>query len=550
MNMTTDESAVTVREQIELMRRVLVKRWWVIALIAIVSGISAFATARLLSPVYEATTTVRILKEPSAIHAVSRTTYGRTGTLQAEAMWFTSRQVLEPVVRRLALAQSEPSSIIDKGLEKAKGMMRKLLGRPVKDNQRFYDIIEKLQKKSVNVKELEGSNVLEIKVTWNDPEMTMRIANTLVDVFIEQFQTFNRGRARQNRVYLDEQVRLTRKRLADSEQALVDFQKTSGLVIPKNMEMPSDVLLQELTLKKRQAELSLAQAKAERDELDRRLAESIIGDDSSGDEDGVNESLRAALTNPNSLLRTLMARVVLTEDGMTPADGSFKKKHPAISKMNAELDSVRAKLKAELARLGASVDLSPDDLLVKLDEEQRRISAIQRQTVLAEHEQLQLRIDRSNCDMRIRTYEDQLSKLKVELDDAKQKTMAFPEELRKYMALEREKRVNEELYTMLNTRLAGAQLDENTDLYDVRVFDPAQVPVKPLKPKPVLMTIIGLFMGGLLGISVAFIFEYMDDSLRTAEEVESFLDLPVLAELPKVKLKKITVSRKETSKVA
>ena len=64
------------------------------------------------------------------------------------------------------------------------------------------------------------------------------------------------------------------------------------------------------------------------------------------------------------------------------------------------------------------------------------------------------------------------------------------------------------------------------------------------------MTVIGTFMGCLLGISIAFAVEYMDDSLRTAEEVESYLELPVLAELPKVKLPKRLVAAKEVPRIA
>jgi len=535
--MNTDEPIVSARDQVESVRRVLFKRWWMVAIVAIVSGLSAFGTARLLSPVYEAITTVRILKEPSISNVADRRVSGRGNVLQAEAMWFTSRQVLEPVITRLALAETAPSSVINAGITKAKHAVKRLLKRPVREETRFYDVLDKLRKKSIKVKELRGSNVLEIKVNWDDPEMAMRIANTVVDVFIEQFQTFNRGRTRQNRLYLEEQVRLTRSELEKSEEALVSFQKETGFMSPDAEQLPGEAKVQQLMIEKRQVELALASAKAERDQIDRRLEEVQAEDEDS------NDTLRAALTNPNSLLRTLMGQAVAAEAGISPADGIYMEKHPATARMASQLDAVQTGLRMELDRLGADTELTPDDLLLMVREEEK-------QTSIAENIEAQLRIDRSNHDVRITVYEEQIHRLAAETAEAKQETATLPDDLQKHLALIREKRVNEELYTMLSTRLAGAQIDENTDPYDVRVFDPAQMPIKPLKPKPILMTVIGTFMGCLLGLSIVFAVEYMDDSLRTAEEVESYLELPVLAELPRVKLPKRLVAGKEVPRIA
>jgi len=539
--MNTDEPIVSARDQVDLIRRVLFKRWWMVAIVAIVSGLSAFGTTRLLSPVYEATTTVRILKEPSIANVADRRVAGRGGTLQAEAMWFTSRQVLEPVMTQLALAETAPSSVIDVGITKAKDAVKRLLKRPVREETRFYDILDKLRKKSIKVKELQGSNVLEIKVNWDDAETTMRIANTVVDVFIEQFQTFNRGRTRQNRVYLEEQVRLTKSQLEKSEEALVSFQKETGFISPDAQQLPGEANVQRLMVEKRQVELALAAAKAERDQTDRRLDEMQAEDEDS------NDALRAALTNPSSLLRTLMSQAVFAEAGMSPADGKYMDKHPATARMASELDAVQTGLRKELGRLGADAELAPDDLLLLVQEEEK-------QAAIAENMESQLQTGRFSLDTRIKVYEEQITGLQAEIEtqtaEAEQETAALPDDLQMHLALIREKRVNEELYTMLSTRLAGAQIDENTDLYDVRVFDPAQMPIKPLKPKPFLMTVIGTFMGCLLGISIAFAIEYMDDSLRTAEEVESYLDLPVLAELPRVKLSRGLVAAKEIPRIA
>jgi len=516
----TEGPSVSVREQVELVRRVVRKRWWLIALVAVAAGVAAFGTAKMLSPVYEASTTVRILRERGVADAMERQSspYGRT--LQAEATWFTSRQVLEPVIQRLALADSPAASVFEAATTRVKKAFRRLLRRPAREDARYYEILDQLRGKAIKVKELEGSHVLEIRVNWHDPEMTMRIANTVVDVFIEQFQAFNRGRSRQSRTYLEQQVQLMRTQLDESEKQLVEFQKKTGFVAPDDRlgGLPFQADLQRITVEKRQLQMQLASANAELEQIDKRVANQDPGKPES------NQALRAALRNPNSLLRALMNQAVAM--GTAAAGGNSL----ASSRASKGLVGLKERIAKELEHLGADATLSPDDLLLMVQEEEQK-------TGVSENVAAQLQVERESLAARIKVCQDQLTRLEAESAQAETETQKLPDELQQYLSLIREKRVNEELYTMLCQRLAGAQVDENSDLCDIRVFDLAQLPVQPLKPKPGLLAAIGTFMGLLLGICVAFSVEYLDDSLHTSQEVLSYLGLPVLAEIPRVKVK-------------
>ena len=531
----TEEQSVSVREQVELVRRVLRKRWWLIAVVAVVAGAAAFGTTKLLSPIYEASTSVRIVRERGLAEATPRGADYSGRTLQAEANWFTSRQVVEQVVRRLALAESRPGSLLEAGMAKAENALRRLLNRPVPEDAGFNEIVGRLCEKSIKVKELAGSNVLEIRVNWHDPEMAMRIANTLVDVFIEQFQEFSRGRARQNRTYLEQQVQLVATQLKESENNLVEFQKKTGIVSPddKQVGLPSQAELQGLMVEKRQVELQNASAHAELEQTDGRQATGNAGTQES------NEALRSALRNPTSLLRTLMSQVVIKETDAARENQTYTDEHPAGSRTLKQLEGLKERLREELKRLGADPALTADDALLIAQEEEQKAR-------VSENMSAQLQVERVSLAVRTKLYEDQLTRLEAEIAEAEKETQKLPDELQQYMTLTREKRVNEELYTILCQRLAGAQVDEQSELCDIRVFDLARLPLKPLKPKPALLTVLGTFMGLLLGICVAFSIEYLDDSLRTTQEVQSYLGLPVLAEIPKVRVRNKLVSAKKT----
>jgi hypothetical protein len=46
--------------------------------------------------------------------------------------------------------------------------------------------------------------------------------------------------------------------------------------------------------------------------------------------------------------------------------------------------------------------------------------------------------------------------------------------------------------------------------------------------------VFGVIIGFVLGIGLAFLFEYFDKTVKTPEDVEYFLDLPVLGTIPKI----------------
>ena len=80
------------------------------------------------------------------------------------------------------------------------------------------------------------------------------------------------------------------------------------------------------------------------------------------------------------------------------------------------------------------------------------------------------------------------------------------------------------------SRISDAMDSEK--ITSVNLIEPAQVPLKPVSPKKFLNLVLGLLLGALGGLGVAFFLHYMDDSLETVEDVEDALDVPVLISIP------------------
>jgi len=76
------------------------------------------------------------------------------------------------------------------------------------------------------------------------------------------------------------------------------------------------------------------------------------------------------------------------------------------------------------------------------------------------------------------------------------------------------------------------QIQTYMKVENVAVVDPAVPPTEPVKPQVLMNTAVALVLGGMLAVALAFLLEYLDTSIRTPEDVQRHLALPVLATIP------------------
>jgi polysaccharide biosynthesis transport protein len=91
---------------------------------------------------------------------------------------------------------------------------------------------------------------------------------------------------------------------------------------------------------------------------------------------------------------------------------------------------------------------------------------------------------------------------------------------------------NQEMLQELKRRRAIEQTNEELTKTAARIYDPAEPELTPAKPKVALNLALGAFFGLLFGIALAFMLEYLDTSVKSIDDVERFLGVPVLAVIP------------------
>jgi succinoglycan biosynthesis transport protein ExoP len=122
--------------------------------------------------------------------------------------------------------------------------------------------------------------------------------------------------------------------------------------------------------------------------------------------------------------------------------------------------------------------------------------------------------------------------LSQRLDQQKTETNAMSEKMVQYNILKREADANKSLYEGLLTKLKEANLSEGLRSSNIRIVDPAMIPSTPARPAKTRNIALGFLVGLVGGIGLALLREYLDNTVRTPDDVETLSRLPSLAVVP------------------
>lgn len=96
----------------------------------------------------------------------------------------------------------------------------------------------------------------------------------------------------------------------------------------------------------------------------------------------------------------------------------------------------------------------------------------------------------------------------------------------------------QEIYINLLNNLEAIRLARLQNTPNVVPIESAVVPLSPIRPKPVTNTGLAAVVGLMLAGGIAFLIEYLDNTIRTPEDVERILNLPIIGYIGDIYLKK------------
>lgn len=127
----------------------------------------------------------------------------------------------------------------------------------------------------------------------------------------------------------------------------------------------------------------------------------------------------------------------------------------------------------------------------------------------------------------------QLAAIDQKSTELNQAIKRLPETQRLYLQLYRDVKVNTELYTSLLNSYQQLKIVKAGEIGNIRIIDKAVEPVHPIKPKKLIVLLLSIFVGGFIGIVIAFLRNMLSSGIKDSNRIENELDLPVYATVPR-----------------
>jgi capsular exopolysaccharide synthesis family protein len=123
--------------------------------------------------------------------------------------------------------------------------------------------------------------------------------------------------------------------------------------------------------------------------------------------------------------------------------------------------------------------------------------------------------------------------LREQLQRTRSEGLGLSETQSRMDALDAEIRELRRIYELITTRIKEIDLNQNTIINNLRIHELATEPTYPVRPRKVLNLAAGLLLGLFLGVGSAFFIDYLDNTIRNSEDIERYLNLPLLAMVPR-----------------
>lgn len=488
-----------IEEQIDLrnyLRVILKQRWIIIAFFAIVV-IGATINVFTATPIYKASTRLVIEKEnPNVVSIEEVMAVDASGTdyYQTQYKIIESRTVAREVIKRLRLDQSEEFcpppkdnfiSNLKNSISDIKNSIISLLKTDKTSKEKETEeyghdsgLVSAFISR-IEVSPIRNSRLVDISFEAKDPVLAFRIANTLASAYIDQNLEIKLVAAKGAMEWLNNSVYDERIKVEKAERALLQYKEENKIITSFSSDV-EHVSAQKLA----QLNTQVVDAQSKRVEAETRFKQSAALIGHSDMLDSVPEVLN------NELIRQIKSMEVNLYRRMSEFSKKYGKNHPQMVAIDSELKTLQKKKSQEVNRV-----------INSLKNEYK--------VALAREESLK----------------DALSKQKQELLDLNEKAI-------QYGVLTREVESARNIYELLIKRFKETSLSENMKAGNIRIIDKAEVQKTPVKPQKRRAIILAMIVGLFGGTGLAFFSEYLDNTIKTPDDLKQYLNIPDLGPVP------------------
>lgn len=434
--------------------RIVWNRRWVVLSFALLVGVVAAIRTVKQKPVYVGLGTIEVempRESNAGIQDFFPSLYVLPSYIQTQAKIMSSGPLARKVMDQLNLWRNPEPATPDSRLSE-----------------------ERAFQEGLKVKLIEGSHLLQVSYTSEDPARAASVVNAVMSLYVKQNEDDRLDAAKDASGWLGDQLKIVKARLDESMDTLRRYEREHEL-LTSNPDRERLMNIDADRLQHLQQELAqLESTRTEKEALYKRVR--------AGDTQLLQSSLLEENLKKEAELDLQLAR--LTQ--------KFGPNFPQVQRGQEELVEVRRTMAAERERL-----------FKRVEEEYQAAS-------------------------------DQEGRIRVETEELRKKIAGGSDQMMEYSVLKRDVELNQQAYEGLLQKLQEATTRASLKTPTARIVDPAELPAVSSHPELVRNFCFGMLAGMLVGMGLALGENHLRDTINTTAEVESDLNLQLLGVVPTV----------------
>jgi polysaccharide biosynthesis transport protein len=331
---------------------------------------------------------------------------------------------------------------------------------------------------NLTVMPIRNSRLVDVSFDSPDPALAANVANALARAYIDQNMEFKYLSSKEATDWLAARLGEQRKQVESSEQALQRYRESSKDAV--SLEERQNIVVQRL------ADLNQAVTKAKTDRIEKESTYNQIR--AMQNDRTALDTFPAILSN--NFIQQQKSELAELQRQQAKLGEKLGDKHPDMVTNATAIRTVEAKIQVEIAKI---VQAMQNDYQRSIAQERSLTEALEQQKREA------LELNRKGSE---------------------------------YGVLSRDATSNRQIFESLMQRTKETAISGELRTSNIRVVDAAETPRRPATPNTRNNLLIGLLAGSVLGVGLAFFFEYLDNRIKSPEELTRHLGLPFLGMIP------------------
>ncbi|KGM40991.1 chain-length determining protein [Aquabacterium sp. NJ1] len=322
--------------------------------------------------------------------------------------------------------------------------------------------------RKLDVTPAKEASIINVSYTATDPQFAAAMTNAFIKAYMDTTVELRTEPAKRFSGIFEEQTKAAREKLETAQTRLSEYQKANGLLVTDERLDVENARLADLSTQLVSLQTMAAESASRKSNA------------------GANST--EALNNP--VIAALKADLSRQEARLKELNAQFGPAHPQVQALQANIGELRVRIDSEIARVTGSLGINNTVNMTRAAQTQAALQA-QREKLL---------------------------KLKAQRDEAS--------------VLMRDVENAQRTYETMQARLMQMSLESQSNQTTVSLLQTPTPPSNASFPKIFLNTIASIFLGAMLGVALAILKEARNRKLRSEEDFEELIGMPLLGTMP------------------